>query len=465
MSLNSVNISLFVLILAGVASVKNQQSDDFCQVDPSGLNILCQNFTSFAQLNLSHFEPVNNQSFKNIEFTPNAPVFLDNSLFLGDLQVANDSYEVTFRWLSGIDILSNPFAEVDPFRKNMLQLVDSKFELLYLNKLIDKQACDYLLQNEIFIPLAATAQLFFLYNPVYSTMPTCQAFFSTADIELFYIANLNDTNRFNFHSNSNVTKDFSSQIVNFNIQSSDFILSDSILDRSVFKTFRSLAIRNSTLRGIQSDLFSYFDFLKAVELELVNFGDFFKSNSNDWLANLNTNVSVDLTNPDDIKKNIGKKMDFFLTDRNKAYVFAAEDLCLFKDFPHSKLVVPIIQTKSNLDCSCTLLWLLKYKSIYDINLSGEKATSNPMYTDSTTKCLNDPNFDKLVVNCQFDINLKQCYSNYTTTTTTKSSNALEGFRTATIVLSLAVVFLVGALGYTIYHFKFRTRTNYQNVDK
>ena len=50
MSLNSVNISLFVLVLAGVASVQNQQSDDFCQVDPSGLNILCQNFTSFAQL-------------------------------------------------------------------------------------------------------------------------------------------------------------------------------------------------------------------------------------------------------------------------------------------------------------------------------------------------------------------------------------------------------------------------------
>ena len=51
----------------------------------------------------------------------------------------------------------------------------------------------------------------------------------------------------------------------------------------------------------------------------------------------------------------------YLTDLNETYLYTEEDFCLFKDFPHSKLVVPKINTKPNLECTCTLLYLLKYK--------------------------------------------------------------------------------------------------------
>ena len=45
------------------------------------------------------------------------------------------------------------------------------------------------------------------------------------------------------------------------------------------------------------------------------------------------------------------------TETIQEYDFPNEDFCHFKHFPHSNLVFPIINTKLDLECSCTLLWL------------------------------------------------------------------------------------------------------------
>ena len=62
------------------------------------------------------------------------------------------------------------------------------------------------------------------------------------------------------------------------------------------------------------------------------------------------------------------------------------------------LVVSKINTKPNLEFTCTLLYLLEYKSLY------QEGTLNDFDTPSVNKCLNDPNFDQLVIN--FDYNNK-----------------------------------------------------------
>jgi hypothetical protein len=108
--------------------------------------------------------------------------------------------------------------------------------------------------------------------------------------------------------------------------------------------------------------------------------------------------------------------------------------------------MPIINTKPNLECSCTLMWLLQYQKIYDRN------GVNPMTTDSTINCLATGNFDKLVRDCNFDDKLKACYG---IPLTTKSSVNDDGFKTATIILSLISVLLLVSTIFLIYWFKFR----------
>jgi len=447
---------LFVLALT-VGLTENQQFDNYCRsID---VNLLCENFTSFAQLNLSYFEPqINATSFKYLVFAPSEPLLLDATLNVDKLPVATDTYEVTLNNILGIDILSNPFAEIDPGIRNIFQLDDSKFELIYENEPVDSLACNYILQNEIFIPLTATASLFFLNNPTFSSTPTCQAFFNTANLNLFDISNVNfENNSFSFHSNSNFTSDFSSNIQNFNIRSSDFVLGENILDKHVFKTLQYFSIQNSSLRSIQDDTFAYFSFLKFVQLELSNFGSFFRSSSNEWLTNLNANVSVNLTDADDVRNNLDKKLELFLIDPSNTYDYPSSDICSFRMFPHEKLIMPIIQTKTELECTCTLLWLLKYKSIYDSN-----SKANPMYTESTSKCLDDPNFSILLQNCDFDANFERCDPNYTTSSPANN----QDFRTATIILSTLSVILVGIIAYVLYVLRAKKKPSfYENVDE
>jgi hypothetical protein len=49
----------------------------------------------------------------------------------------------------------------------------------------------------------------------------------------------------------------------------------------------------------------------------------------------------------------------------KVFDYPDEDLCLFKDFPHSHLVVPIISPGVKIACTCTLQWLEMYLHLYE----------------------------------------------------------------------------------------------------
>jgi hypothetical protein len=99
-------------------------------------------------------------------------------------------------------------------------------------------------------------------------------------------------------------------------------------------------------------------------------------------------------------------------------LYPEEDFCLFKNFPHSKLVVPKINTKPDLQCTCTLLWLIQYKSLY------QEGALNYLDTPSVSKCLDDPNFEALVNNCNFELKIQtQCLGETSTTSTSTVSNA------------------------------------------
>ena len=126
--------------------------------------------------------------------------------------------------------------------------------------------------------------------------------------------------------------------------------------------------------------------------------------------------------------------------KGKTYDFPEDDFCLFKNFPHNKLVRPIISTKADLECSCTLLWLLKYKNIYTID------GVNPMETDSTRSCMQKSNFDQLVKECKFNTMLADC---------TDNDNDSDGFKVATIILSITTLLVIGLFIFTVYCFKFR----------
>jgi hypothetical protein len=144
---------------------------------------------------------------------------------------------------------------------------------------------------------------------------------------------------------------------------------------------------DSILTSISEDFFTYFSKLKIFALEIYNFEEFINFEPH-WLRHLNSEVKVNLSNSNDINRYKDRQMILELTDLSKTYLYPEKDFCLFRHFPHEKLVFPIIETKQNLECSCTLMWLLKNKSLF--------TNIDELKTGSVENCLFNKDFDKIL---------------------------------------------------------------------
>ena len=117
-----------------------------------------------------------------------------------------------------------------------------------------------------------------------------------------------------------------------------------IMNEHVFENVISLHLVGSINR-IQIDLFVHFKKLKSITLIIDDLQAFFH-NSIDWISYLNKDVII---------QNFTKEFFFYGFKRVsfvqfvetespfvKSYIYPDKDLCIFRNFPHTQLVYPII---------------------------------------------------------------------------------------------------------------------------
>jgi hypothetical protein len=95
---------------------------------------------------------------------------------------------------------------------------------------------------------------------------------------------------------------------------------------------------------------------------------FFHNVGTEWMSSLNQYLLfLDLNKTDFIHTYLVtvnlyyKRPEVEIIHRD--YAFPDEDFCLFWPFPHEQLVYMVFD-KANLNCTCTILWLLKYADLY-----------------------------------------------------------------------------------------------------
>ena len=138
----------------------------------------------------------------------------------------------------------------------------------------------------------------------------------------FQVSKISQCNQLAFIENSLLDlSDFMCQIDNFIIKDSNLVLNENLLNKQIFKEIVSLTISNSVLNDIQNDTFKSFYKMKAADFELLNFDKFIQiSSQNDWMKYINYNVTVNLNDENDIKKNLANLFELSLTDfGNKNY--------------------------------------------------------------------------------------------------------------------------------------------------
>ncbi len=230
------------------------------------------------------------------------------------------------------------------------------------------------------------------------------------------------------------------------ISSSEIDLDTSFVYTEVFKHVQSMFIQLSRVDFIDEYFFIRFHRLRIVKLAVNNFKQLFNnSNQTKWLTNLNHQTRVNLNDPNDVSRNRDNQLMIELNDLNNKYDFPEKDFCYFESYPHENLVFPVIETKPNLECTCTLIWLLKNKSLFAKSIEL-------LNTKSVSQCLKNPNFERIVSECQFNKKIDAC-ANEEKSKWCKSRNELvftNSFETLSTVFIVLWVLTTVALCFSLY---------------
>jgi len=196
------------------------------------------------------------------------------------------------------------------------------------------------------------------------------------------------------------------------------------LNPFAFKTLKYLVIKGN-LETFDEDLFEQFleiSLITVISDDLINF--FHRGTK--WLNSINKNLNVTYKNLRDLTRNIKRLVSVEIAVINglyfnRFYTFPNEDICLFKNFPHSQLVLPLIvfdpaKFDSN-DCSCTLIWLQQYYkyyfskdySIYNENINIDLDYKDLFLNETFVKCHRSEDvFNRKFNSCNFSKRFRKC---------------------------------------------------------
>ena len=191
-----------------------------------------------------------------------------------------------------------------------------------------------------------------------------------------------------------------------------------LVNTNMFKHLRTIYLIGY-FYDIQADLFVDFKRLKVAHIEADNLGVFF-SHGIEWMSHLNSDLNQSLSQKTTTKDQKPVKLSarsiylIFYDNQNYErnhlvkldYSYPEEDFCLFRDFPHSQLVYPIIDTLHLKACTCTLSWLVKYAEMYQKYDTEMFEYIHDFYRINDTLFCQD-----ILSKCNFSEKLDQCYKN------------------------------------------------------
>ena len=328
------------------------------------------NFYEFSELSMNCDQTYNATSF--LLFLPKYSCLMDKSFSIEKL--FNETQAISFVNivnLNGIDI-NNPIPYKTSNNIN-LGIFLSVFNIYKGKDLIEFSTCSYNYYDETstFLNSVQALSLITVSYPSF----WCPYFFRNSSLFQLHFSEITNSflykNRLNFvelnlTNNSHSIQLNSLYTLSFNLNYE--ILNKKMLSKNLFLNSKELVIEG-VLNGIQIDIFKEFKALKFIEFRIDNMRDFFHQ-GNTWMIYLSfyKNYSLTSVTKTEVKRSflfLGFKYLKHLVSFNKIYEYPNEDICLFKEFPHHRLVYPVMTPGKELECTCTLYWLQKYKSIYE----------------------------------------------------------------------------------------------------
>ena len=400
-------------------------------LESNSTQMVFSNYNTFTELNI---ECIRTYNITNVvTFVPRKSCILTKSFRIENVfdnrRIKSSNY-IHLLHLNGIEI-----REKEAHIVKLSNYVEQKFLVIYFSKLnfiinevpINTNICDLRTFNDSNNSINSFYGVCF--TKVKYPKSICPFIFKgSKTVEILFTDITNSfltRNQLDFYeSNQSNNADILMKLlkaVSFSLNYETF--SGKILSKNAFVNIKELIIEG-ILNRIQIDVFKEFKSLKSIHFQINNLKEFIHLD-NKWMQYLNYYVFADLRNTTSVQENIHKFMRVGIqcsTSRstfNPIYEYPDEDICLFKDFPHSRLVVPILVSGEKLKCTCTLKWLQSYVYMYKsfLNFSYDYGINYQQQLVSTlTKtykyCNNSLPFD-----CDFEKRFNNCKVNSIITNT------------------------------------------------
>jgi hypothetical protein len=261
--------------------------------------------------------------------------------------------------------------------------------------------------------------------------PLCNLLFRNAYITELEVTQINERSRLSFINNTHMNN---MNLLNSTIKSMKILnsslagLDETLLERRTFAELNMFTLMESGLKYVDEHRspFDALSKLNVIGFNLNNWDEFIESSSRslEWLRRLNKkekeHENTEANDGDEKKKNKDKQQLMaspFLNNelifglagdelgrREYDYKFPEKHLCYFEGFPHTNLVYPYVYFKSKLNCTCTLMWLLK-------NWKRSSTRLVDLNTTSVIDCIDDEAaFQAALDACHFEKRFEQCHS-------------------------------------------------------
>ena len=316
------------------------------------------------------------------------------------------------------------------------QMKNLIFDFYHQGKLLSSQNCssqNFNFETNFFGEIKVLLLLSNKQSQVFYNSKICPYVFMNTKLQELFLNDISNSlifkNRVEF-LNIKETKAFDMNTKSLNRLTLNFYC-DGItltnLNPFVFKNLKYFFIKGN-LEFIDKNLFENFNEIRYISIKSDALINFFHSGTK-WINFLNRDLNVSLHDQLKFRRNINRliSVEFDVQSWfyfNKYYTFPNEDICLFKDFPHSQLVLPLIVFNPSLieagkECSCTMIWLVqnyKYYFYNDFKSFNQYVNLQPAFKDyfengtinsciRTEKYLKERfvlcNFSRLFENCDF----------------------------------------------------------------
>ena len=394
--------------------------------------LLINKFSDLSEIKINCSHYFNN--FEAVSIIPDSPIILDDSLDLSDLFFDFDQltikfifYYANFRGIN-LNFMANSGIVVTFFSnkhsKFSLRMRYSKFAF-YNNKnqLLNPNSTEcgqYRFENGY--NFFSKIKELYVADSIYATK-ICPMWFVNS--KLLYVSLQSISNSFInknmlefIEIDENISVNLITRINQVVLEVSYVFLTTKILDRNLFRNIVELDVFGNNIYDIEHDLFKHFSHLNQILFFIDNFKQFFHSNKNKWMYDLgNDSVTFNIDKPGvrfepNILLHFNERMNDFKF--YETYKYPEEDFCLFSHFPHERLIYPAFDTLGKMNCSCTILWLIKYTKVYADKRKINKRDNYIMFevkyniTVDTLYCLFEKNYNDLMKKCDFNQRRKLC---------------------------------------------------------